>query len=338
MGENRIARRFFNAATGIGWPSRVTQQMNRTPPNPNHSPTGPTGDIQRRMVPLTVWLCSDTTDSAPSNAGSRADPGAEHARAHATRSTTQICLPHRQAVGRELARHLIGTCTHEGDLVAEGFTTSEATLVAAAGLGRRGIALVPHFPLAQHIGTRLRADLPQDQLAQVQMRPARPDQMARGLADHLGDVAMVVAAPPPYETGGHPPRRVGERGCPACRADLWMLTSEQLGLFLASAWKVLRPGGVLAITTTARHQGGRLIDPAPRIIRHAQGLGFRYVQHVIALRVPIDGDALVIQAGPADLAHLRDARSRALPPQVSVHAALCLFTKPHARQGNGTAR
>ncbi|WUH98753.1 hypothetical protein OHR68_35430 [Spirillospora sp. NBC_00431] len=203
--------------------------------------------------------------------------------------------------------------------------------------------MVPHFPLAQHIGTRLRATLTQEQLARVQMRSTRPDQMARGLADHLGDVALVVAAPPSYETGGNVPRRVGNRGCPACqacRADLWMLGAEQLAWFLAAAWKVLRPGGVLAIITTARHQAGRLIDPAPRIIRQAQRLGFRYAQHIIALRVPIDGDALVVQAGPADLAELRDARSCALPPPVSVHADVCLFTKPQERRDrqNGDAR
>lgn len=281
------------------------------------------------MVPLTVWLCSD-----PAVTNTATEGGVHTQR---TASATRICLRHRQSIGRQLARHLIGTCTSEGDLVAEAFTAGEATLTAAASLGRRGIALVPHFPLAQHIGARLRATLDEDKMSQAQMRPARPDQMARGLADHLGDVALVIAAPPPYETGGHPPRAVAERGCPACRADLWTLSTGQLGLFLAGAWKVLRPGGVLAVTTTARHQAGRLIDPAPRIIRQAQGLGFSYAQHIIALRVPIAGDTLVVQAGPADLAEVRDTRSHALPPPVSVHADVCLFTKPRTRP-DGDAR
>ncbi|MFI0410621.1 hypothetical protein [Actinomadura sp. 3N508] len=287
------------------------------------------------MVPLTVWLCSDTTDSLPPRTRHHGAAGCAHDADPAVVTPKQICLAHRQTVGHQLARHLIGTCTREGELVAEGFTTSEATLTAAAGLNRRGIALVPYFPLAQHIGTRLRATLTQEQLARVQMRPTRPDQMARGLADHLGEVALLIAAPPAYETGGRTPRRGGDHGCPACRADLWMLSSEQLGLFLAAAWKVLRPGGVLAIITTARYQAGRLIDPAPRIIRQAQGLGFRYAQHIIALRVPIDGDALVVQAGPADLAELRDTRSGALSPPVSVHADVCLFTKPRGRTDGG---
>ncbi|MEU9018669.1 hypothetical protein [Actinomadura sp. NPDC048394] len=273
------------------------------------------------MVPLTVWLCSDTTAAKPATPAKKRDNRPESA---------GICVQHRQAVGRQLAQHLISTCTREGDLVAEGFTTSDAVLVAAAQLDRRAIALVPHFPLAQHIGTRLRATLDQQQLTRVQMRPARPDQMARGLADNLGDVALVIAAPPWHEVGGRPRGHRTERGCAACRAELWMLSSQQLGLFLAAAWRVLRPGGVLAVTTTAHHHAGRLVDPAPRIIRHAQSLGFRYAQHVIALRVPVEGDALVVQAGPTDLAHLRDTRSSALPPTVGVHATVSLFTKPPA--------
>ncbi len=311
--------------------------MNHTPSNSDQPATGPV--TARRMVPLTVWLCSDTATADTINTASTADTAGAVSRARGrtrVHDTKDSCLRHRQPTGRELARHLIGTCTREGDLVVEGFTTSEATLVAAARLDRRGIALVPHFPLAQHIGAGLRAALPEEQLTRVAMRPVRPDQMARGLADHLGDIALVTAAPPPYETGGREPRQAGERGCPACRADLWMLTSEQLALFLASAWKVLRPGGILAITTTARHQAGRYIDPAPRIIRLAQGLGFRYAQHIIALRVPIDADALVVQAGPSDLAQLRDIRSRALPPPVSVHGDVTLFTKPQGRQAGGT--
>ncbi|WP_433476419.1 hypothetical protein ACQPZP_04810 [Spirillospora sp. CA-142024] len=311
--------------------------MNHTPSDPNHPPTSnnrPPGE--RRMVPLTVWLCSEPR--------SEELPPRSNACSNREKSATAICLQHRQTIGRELAQHLISTCTSEGALVAEGFTTSEATLIAAAELDRRAIALVPHFPLAQHIGNRLRATLDQRQLTRVQMRPVRPDQMAKGLADHLGHVSLVIGAPPPYETGGHNPRRVSGTGCPACRADLWMLSNEQLGLFMASAWRVLAPGGVLAMITTARHQAGRLIDPAPRIIRHAQSLGFRYAQHVIALRVPIEGDALVVQAGPTDLAQLRDTRSSALPPTVGVHATVSLFSKPQepasspGPNGSGRAR
>ena len=268
------------------------------------------------MLPLTVWLCSDTAEENRDTTGE----------AHRSGLLSGLCPAHRPGVGSELARHLITTCTREGDLVAEAFTTGEATLATAARLDRWGVALVPHFPLAQHLRARLRNTLTETQLGRAHMRPCRPDQIARALTDHHGRAALVIADPPPDDVVGRA-LQAGERECPACRARIGMRTSEQFGLFLAGAWQVLRPGGVLAITTTARHHGGRFVDSGPRIIRQAQSAGFRYAQHVIALRVPIDGDTLAVQAGPANLAQLRDVRSRTLPPAVTVHADVCLFTK-----------
>jgi hypothetical protein len=288
--------------------------------SPASGPHGPgAGTAVRQLLPLTVWLCSDTIDS--NTTGPDAGNNGKNQQA-------QVCSRHQHAVGRELARHLITACTREGDLVAEAYTSSEATLVAAAELGRRAVACVPHFPLAQHIGSRLRQTLPEDKLAGLAMRACRPDQMSRGLADHLDKVGLVVAAPPPYEVGGRVAKTSASKDCPACRADIWMLTDQQLDGFLLASWRVLRRGGHLAVITCARHEGGRLVDPAPQIIRQARVLGFRYSQHVIALRVPVRGDELIVQAGPAEVAQLRDIRSRALPPAVSVHADVCLFTKP----------
>ncbi|MEO3827369.1 hypothetical protein [Actinomadura sp. B10D3] len=235
-------------------------------------------------------------------------------------------------MGAELAQHLIDTCTREGEVVAEGFTTSDAVLRAAARSGRRAISCVPHPPLARHIATLLRTDLPDRQLSGLLFRPCRPDQMLRGLADHLERVSLVVAAPPPYRLGAvqEPVPRRGHGGCPACLSDT--LTGGELRLegFLLGAWRVLRRGGHLAVITTARHEDGRMVDPAPQIIRQARALGFRYRQHVIALRVPVAGDTLVVQARPHELAQLRDVRSRALPPAATVHADVCLFTKSAA--------
>lgn len=267
------------------------------------------------MLPLSVWLCSDAVVAGTCGEAVGAD------------RRSRVCDRHRQAVGRELARHLIDACTDPGESVVEAFTTSETVLTVAAEMRRRGVACVPHFPLAQHIGTRLRATLEKEQLARVQMRSCRPDQMRLGLADMAGAVDLLIAAPPAYETGGRQPKSSGQQDCPSCRADLWMLTHQQLAAFLTAAAGVLRPEGYLAIITTARYVGGRLIDPAPWIIRHCGEAGLRYIQHVIALRVPVGEDSLVVQAEPIDFAELRKADASVLPPVVSVHADVCLFVK-----------
>ncbi|NBE91833.1 hypothetical protein FE391_00595 [Nonomuraea sp. KC401] len=73
--------------------------------------------------------------------------------------------------------------------------------------------------------------------------------------------------------------------------------------------------------------GGGWWTCSPGIIRRAGAAGLAYVQHVIAVRVPVEGDALVVQADPAELGQLRRAQSAELPPVVSVHADVCLFAR-----------
>ncbi|MFB4302208.1 hypothetical protein [Actinomadura sp. NTSP31] len=285
----------------------------------------------RQLLPLTVWLCPDDTTDQPLRGDGQHCQGPAHRAAQ-----VRTCDRHRASISTALARHLITTATQEGDVVVETFTANAATLHAAADLDRRAIACVPHFPLARYIGTQLRAAVPTDHLGRVKMRPCRADQMHRGIADHLGQVSLVIAAPPTPgattdETGTRAIRSRG--GCPACLSDVLANSAFQTRSFLPAAFRLLRPGGHLAVVTTARHHRGRLVDPAPPIIQQARTAGFRYSQHVIAVRVPVEGDILLVQAGPGDLGQLRDIRSRALPPAARVHADVCLLTRPGNDQG-----
>ncbi|MBO2465748.1 hypothetical protein [Actinomadura violacea] len=289
----------------------------------------------RQFLPLTVWLCPDDTTDPPTPYDRRPGRGPDHRGAPA-----RTCDRHLASISTGLARHLITTATRDGDVIAEAFTTNSATLRTAAQLDRHAIACVPHFPLARHIGAQLRRALPDDRLTRVQMRPCRADQMHRGIADHLGQVALVIAAPPTSSRTTAVPEPKPSRvrgGCPACLSDVLANSAFQARSFMPAAFRLLRPGGHLAVVTTARHHGGRLVDPAPGIIQHARTAGFRYTQHVIAIRVPIEGDTLLVQAGPTSLGQLRDIRSRALPPAARVHADVCVLTKP-ARINEGGAR
>ncbi|WP_344838678.1 hypothetical protein [Actinocorallia longicatena] len=299
--------------------------MNNTPNQANNN-SGHFEKAATNLVPLTVWLCSDTTTKEIGNDTT-------------SKKAPLTCVRHRTAPGWELARHLIAYCTRPGDVVVEAYPSSEAVLVSAWEADRRAVGCLPHFPLAQHIGKRIGELLPAEDLHELSLRACRPDQMNRALADLKGTVGLVIAEPPPFEKGGRVPIWT-DQACPACRADFWGVTEERLGSMITASWQVLRPGGVLAVITTARHGAdGRLVDPAPRIVRHAAALGFTYSQHVIALRVPIEGDGLAVQFAAEDFAHLRDTRNGSIPAAVSVHADVCLFTKPATVGGQkGDAR
>ncbi|MET8986952.1 DNA methyltransferase [Nonomuraea wenchangensis] len=286
------------------------RRLNRNErPQPQNSRAG-----EKRLVPLSVWLCSDTMSGT--------------VKAHdASCSPATVCGRHRQAVGRELTRHLIGACTSPGGAVVDLFTTSETVLVAAAEMGRLGIGCVPRLPVAQHLVGRLRQELSTDQRAAVRLRPHGSNEMRKALLGLEGHVDLLIAALPPYPDLGRAARSA-PASCPVCRAEQSTLTMPQLSRLLEDARHVLAPGGHLAVITTARHKRGRLLDLVPGIIRRADAAGLTYVQHVIAVRVPVEGDALVVQAGPAELAQLRRAQSTELPPVVSVHADVCLFARP----------
>ncbi|RKS68310.1 hypothetical protein BZB76_6572 [Actinomadura pelletieri DSM 43383] len=293
--------------------------------NSTNGPTPTPATPARQLLPLTVWLCpDDTTDQPTKPSGQPCQRPAHHA------APTRICDRHRASISTALARHIINAATREGEVIAEAFTPNHATLTAAAQLGRRAVACVPHPPMARHIGTQLRATLPRERLGRVAMRPCRADQMHRGVADHLGQVALVIATPPVSGTSAQDRTRTRRApgGCPACLSDVLAGSAFQARSFLPAAFRLLRPGGHLAVVTTARHHHGRLVDPAPEIIRQARVAGFRYSQHAIAVRVPVEGDTLLVQATPGGLGQLRDVRSRALPPAARVHADVCLLTRP----------
>ncbi|GGV43428.1 hypothetical protein GCM10010182_80080 [Actinomadura cremea] len=119
-----------------------------------------------------------------------------------------MCPQHRQGAGQQSTRHLITTCSREGDLVAEAFTAGKATLACAAHLDRRGVPLMPHFPPAQSLCTRL-TDARQ---VRAQIRPCRPDQIAyrRGTAWHLTSPnGRRQHITPPSTPSPHPVRHRG---------------------------------------------------------------------------------------------------------------------------------
>ncbi|MFV2198850.1 hypothetical protein [Nocardiopsis sp. LOL_012] len=62
---------------------------------------------------------------------------------------------------------------------------------------------------------------------------------------------------------------------------------------VAFAALLTRPGGIVAVITPVAHlPRGAVVDPAPGVVRAAECAGLVYVQHVIALTVPVCEEGL----------------------------------------------
>lgn len=132
------------------------------------------------------------------------------------------------------------------------------------------------------------------------------------------DADLVITSLPPAEAGD----RVG---------DVVALLAARL----------LRVGGILAVLTHSDWSGGELVDPTGAVVAAAQNADLLYLQHVVALHVPVRDGRLATELLPdADgSAAERRARTehravvRGLPaPHVRVHSDVLVFAQPHEHE------
>ena len=121
-------------------------------------------------------------------------------------------------------------------------------------------------------------------------------------------------------------------------ADSGDHTSDLVALVAA---RLLRVGGILVVLTHSDWSRGELIDPTGAVVASAQNADLVYLQHIVALHVPVRGgrfatDLIPDVDGPAAQDHQR-ARHRAavrgLPtPHRRIHSDVLVFAQPHEYQ------
>jgi hypothetical protein len=193
------------------------------------------------------------------------------------------------------AARAITAFSRPGDLVAAP-DGSPAVIEAAAAAGRRVLGVIP-------AGQHAVAGLPAGVAPAARLRPGGPGRLLAPGDPDAGQAALAV-------TGCHGP------GC--CAPE----PSGGVGpaLVYAACQRVLAGGGVLAVLTASRADGGQLADLAGHAVAAARAAGLVYAQHIVLVHAAIDGDRLV--PGSAATA----AASRAGGTQI--HSDLLVFTKP----------
>lgn len=104
------------------------------------------------------------------------------------------------------------------------------------------------------------------------------------------------------------------------------------------AARLLRVGGILAVLTHSDWSRGELIDPTGAVVASAQNADLLYLQHIVALHVPVRGGRFATDLIPDPDRSATDTHARAvhrttvrgLPaPHRRIHSDVLVFAQPH---------
>lgn len=104
---------------------------------------------------------------------------------------------------------------------------------------------------------------------------------------------------------------------------------------LSGCLPLLRPGGIVAITTRPFRRHGQLVDFPSQVFDAAQEAGLQPVQRLVALLCGIKGDRLVTRASFFAMHEVRKARAAGLPLHVTAHEDVLVLRKPLKSPSSG---
>lgn len=236
-----------------------------------------------------------------------------------------------------IARTAITAYTQPGDLVVDPMCGIGTTLVEGAHLGRAaiGVEYEPRW-----------AELARANLAHAATAGAAGDTRvvtgdARRLPDLIepelhGRVALVLTSPP-YGASLH--GQVTARAGAGVAKSHNRYSSDPANLahvglpglldamvaVLAGCARLLRPGGIVAMTVRPYRQNGALVDLPGALLRTGEAAGLVPYERNVALLAGLRGDQLVPRASFFQLEQVRRARRRGRPLHVIAHEDLLVW-------------
>ena len=235
-----------------------------------------------------------------------------------------------------IARQAIETYTESGDIVVDPMCGIGTTLVEAMHLGRRGIGV--EYEQRWTDVAQANLDLAKSQAATGNAEVHHGD--GRDLAtligsETVGKVALVLTSPP-YGTSLHGHVATGDESVSKHnsrysddRANLGNAPTpvllEAFADILASCARVLRPGGIVAITTRPWRLSGYLVDLPGEVVRLAEAAGLEPFERNVVLLCALREDHLVPRASFFQLSNTRKAREQGRPLSVIAHEDLIVL-------------
>jgi SAM-dependent methyltransferase len=97
---------------------------------------------------------------------------------------------------------------------------------------------------------------------------------------------------------------------------------------LSGCLPLLRPGGIVAITTRSFRKAGHFVDFPAQVWAAAQDAGLEPVQRLVALLCGVKDDRLVTRASFFAMHETRQARAAGLPLHVNAHEEVLILRRP----------
>jgi modification methylase len=278
-------------------------------------------------VPLSVWACAQR-------------PAVWQRRGRYLPATTA----HPAKMLPALAATAITSYTQPGELVLDPMCGIGTTLVEAIHAGRNaiGIECEPRWANLARANLDYAGEHGATGTGAVIGGDARGAHVLITDEHVAGKVALLLTSPP-YGQATHgqvrSSRETGRRGVRKwdhgygknphnlARGTHQRLLSGFTDI-LVGCLPLLRPGGIVAITTRPFRQHGQLVDFPAQVWAAAQDAGLEPLQRLVALLCGIKDDHLVTRASFFAMHETRKARAAGLPLHVNAHEEVLVLKTP----------
>jgi len=260
-------------------------------------------------------------------------PTAQHtSRAQRTGRYLPASNAHPARMLPAIARHAISTYTRPGELIVDPMCGIGTTCVEAVHLGRDAIGVDLEARWTDLAAANLAHAAAQGATGQGQVLTGDARHLPSLLAERLDRPAALVLTSPPYGPHVHGQLEARPGAGVAKWDDSYQASSranlaraadhalpDAVGEILAACRQVLRPDGVVVMTTRPWRRADRLVDFPAAVTRAAEQAGLVLVDRCVALLAGVRGDRLVPRQSFFALKNVRDARARGLPLHVIAH-------------------
>ncbi|GGL42643.1 TRM11 family SAM-dependent methyltransferase [Planomonospora parontospora] len=246
-----------------------------------------------------------------------------------------------------IAAKVIATYTRPGELVFDPMCGIGTTLVEAVHQGRHAAGVEYEDGWAHLASANLAHATRQGASGQGKVVAGDARHLTCLLPDLGGAVALVLTSPPyGSQTHGHV-RSTRDSGEPGVHKwnhrysrDRGNLAHQSLPVLLegftqilAGCARLLRPGGVAAVTVRPFRQRGELIDLPGEVITAGQQAGLVLADRIVCLLCGIGENRLLNRASFFQLHEARKAWARGVPIHATAHEDLLIFRTPSATTG-----